>query len=421
MPYRAATTLLKPVIDRYLRQRLRRGKEDPARFQERLGIASQPRPSGKLIWCHAASVGEAVSVLRLLQELRKQFPSLNILLTSGTVASARLLATRLPEGVIHHYVPVDVPDYAARFVAHWQPDLALWLESELWPNLLQELRTRGTPAILLNGRMSERSYRRWRWLRPWIKQLLSSFALTLAQTGQAAEYFRNLGAKDVRLIGNLKYTAEPLRSDAAELARLKAATTDRTIWLMAATHPGEDEIALATHQRLSKRHPHLLTIIVPRHVSRADTIANLLAEHNIPYSRRAQGQPITPGTQIYLADTMGELGLFYSLTQVTCIGGSFTWGGHNPIEAAQLGCPMIFGPRMTNFPDIAAEFLAGGAARSVTDVEALAVAVDELLSSAEDRIQLADNAQRLLAGKRLILPDTIAALRPWLDRLTEAA
>lgn len=415
-PYRLITQLAEPLIARYLQQRVTKGKEDPTRLDERFGKASQPRPSGKLIWCHAASVGESLSVLSLLQKLRSQHPQTTILLTTGTITSARLIESRRAEGIIHQYVPVDTPKAVRDFLDHWQPDLALWMESELWPNLLAGLKQCGVPAILLNGRMSARSFRKWQRLRPWAKEILSTFVLCLAQTHQAAEYLNMLGAQNVRTLGNLKFTTDPLPYDSEKLKALETVVAGRRVWLMASTHAGEDEIAIATHQKLSRDFSNLLTIIAPRHPHRAAEIRLLLEQSRLEYSVRSEGQIIHEKTGIYLADTMGEMGLFYRLAPLTCLGGSFTWGGHNPIEPAQLGCAMIFGPAMTNFQEIADEFLAQQAALQISSGEDLPAALMRLLNEPKFADNLRSEAALLLQSKQQIMADTLQALQPWLQQ-----
>jgi 3-deoxy-D-manno-octulosonic-acid transferase len=417
--YRVATDLAAPAISLYLRRRLATGREDPARFSERLGEASRPRPPGQLVWCHAASVGEAMSVLSLLRALRASYPSLTFLLTTGTVTSAKLLEKRLPEGVLHQYMPVDRAPYVQKFLDHWQPDLALWMESELWPNMVMALKQRKIPALLLNGRMSEKSFHHWRYARVWIEELLSAFPLCLAQTADERERFMKLGAKDVRYIGNLKYAAEPLSFDFSLLEHLSLQIGKRPVWLMASTHAGEDEIALAVHTYCAKRWPDLLTIIVPRHPTRGDAIAKLIAARGLNGERRSKNLPILRNTHVYLADTMGELGLLYQLAPIVCIGGSFVWGGHNPIEAAQLKRAIVFGPRMTNFAAIAEEMVAAGAARQVADAESLAPIIASWLEQPDKVAAMAEKAGILAAQKHGVLEAILETLKQWMDDLTK--
>jgi len=411
--YRILTTLFAPLIALYLRLRKAKGREDDLRFQERLGHASCARPHGKLAWCHAASVGEVLSILSLITKLRAFHPDWMILLTTGTVTSANLIGSRLPDGVIHQYMPVDRWPYVTRFLDHWQPDLVLWVESELWPNMLAALSQRNVPAVLLNGRMSEKSYKRWRLIQGGIKQIMGVFALGLAQTGAERNRLAALGLRDVRAIGNLKFAADPLPCDETELSRLKESIGERPVWLMASTHSGEDEIACAVHRRLRALWPNLLTIIVPRHPARSQDIAALLRRENLTYARRAQGDPLTPQTSIYLADTMGELGLFYRLSKICCLAGSFTWGGHNPVEPALLNCAIIVGPQMDNFAIMADDMLAHEAALQVTDEGELAEVLTRLIQSPVETASLAQSAQTWALEKRSVLDETLRLLEPF--------
>ncbi len=419
LAYRLLTDLGAPVLGLYLRRRKALGREDAARFRERLGIASlacPPTPDGSLIWCHAASIGEATSALALIERLRALYPARPILMTTGTVTSARLMETRLPPGAFHQYMPVDRAPYIRRFLDHWNPGLALWIESELWPNALAALRTRQIPAILLNGRMSERSFRRWRFAKGWARELLHAFALCLTQTEAERARFATLGARSPLCLGNLKYAAAPLPCDEAELARLRGMIADRPLWLMASTHRGEEALALAAHQTLAAAHPSLLTVILPRHAARGDEAEALLREGGIPLARRSRHDAIAPSTGLYLADTMGESGLFYRLCPIAVIGGSFApLGGHNPIEPAQLGAVPVFGPSMHNFSEVAEEFLRRKAALGVESPDGLAPVLGSLLSSPETRGRLAKASRDLAAEKRRVLDDILDVLAPWLD------
>jgi len=411
--YRFLTDVGAPVISAYLRCRLSRGREDASRFNERLGVPSKNRPPGKLIWCHAASVGEAMSVLSLVKVLKEHYPDQHILLTTGTVTSAQMLIGFLPPDVIHQYVPVDRWPYVTRFMDHWRPDRVLWVESEVWPNLLTVIRERRVPSALLNGRMSERSFAQWSWAKGWARDLLSAFSLTLVQTEEDRGRFSALGARDVHCIGNLKFAAEPLPFDEEALERLKAQVRSRKVWLMASTHEGEDEIALNVHMKLRDRWPDLLTIIVPRHPKRGEAIADLIAKTGSSFAQRSKGEAPETSTPIYLADTMGELGLFYRLSPITCIGGSFTWGGHNPIEPAQLGSAMIFGPRMTNFDQIARELIVAKAALQVQTPEVLTATVARLLGAPDSIRALAEIARAFAEKKCHVLDDVLKLLGPW--------
>lgn len=413
--YRLATVLATPILWAYLRVRLARGKEDAARFKERFGFASSERPNERLVWCHAASVGEAMSVLSLLRAFSERHKDWSLLLTTGTVSSARMIAQRLPANARHQYVPVDSALCVARFLDHWRPDAVLWMESELWPCALCAVKDRRIPAALINGRMSERSFKRWRFFPAFIKNVLSAFSLGLAQTEKERARFAALGLENTRVIGNLKHAATPLSCSLEELERLRLCLGARPVWLMASTHEGEEELALDVHARLARKRQGLLTIIVPRHPTRSKEIAALVAARNLSCAQRSAGETLTPETEIYLADTMGELGLFYRLVRHVCLAGSFAWGGHNPIEPAQLGCTVIFGPRMDNFAAMAEAMLACGAARQVRNGASLAACLETLMNEPQETQELVSAALKWSRARKDIIDETLAALAPLLE------
>lgn len=355
--YRAATGLLEPIAPALLASRARKGKEDPARLAERLGRASVARPDGPLVWLHGASVGESLSILPLVERLRAERPAVTILVTSGTTTSAALLAKRLPPGAIHQYVPVDAPGAARRFIARWKPDLAVFVESELWPNLLLEAKAAGARLALVSAKLSDRSFARWKKRPDAARQLLSGFDLILAQDARALERFEALGGQ-VAGEADLKFGAAPLPVDDPALA-VERARFPRPPVLIASTHPGEDEIALDALAALPERPP---MVLAPRHVERGPAIMALAKAKGLTATLRSQA----PGerAEVVVADTLGEMGLWFRLAGTAVIAGSLVpdIGGHNPLEAARLDCPAISGPFVENW---ASAFAGLEAARGV--------------------------------------------------------
>lgn len=413
--YRGLTIVGAPAVRLYLDRRRAAGKEDPHRQSERLGHASEPRPPGPLVWLHAASVGEANSVLTLIARLLEVRADLTVLMTTGTVTSAELMARRLPRRAIHQYVPVDLPDAVRRFLDHWRPDLVLWTESEIWPNLLAGVRDRRIPAALVNARLSQRSFGRWSMAGGFAAGLLGAFRLILAQTEGDADRLRRLGAGSVSSVGNLKFSAEPPPAADEPLAALRAACGDRPVWLYASSHPGEEEIAARAHDALAARLPGLLTVIAPRHVQRGADVAGLLRERGLGAARRADGALPGAGHGAYVADTMGELGLFYRLAPVVCMGGSFVeHGGQNPVEPAQLGCAVLYGPHMWNFAEITRQLEAEGGALKIAAADGLPGAVERLLSDPAERARLAEGAGRVTEHNRRVIDRALDALAPLL-------
>jgi 3-deoxy-D-manno-octulosonic-acid transferase len=342
--YRVATGLLEPLAPGLLRSRAARGKEDAARLGERLGRTTISRPDGPLVWLHGVSVGESLSLLPLADALRSRRPDLNLLVTSGTRTSADLLADRLPAGVIHQYVPVDGPAAVARFLDHWRPDMGILVESELWPNLICMARRRGVKLVLASARMSEASARGWTRAPGAARALLSAFDAILPQDRETGARLAGLGGR----VGpdlNLKLVGGPLPHEESELARLRAAVGDRMVILAASTHGGEEEIIAEAARNL----PALL-VVAPRHPDRGAAIAGTLKSAGFTVARRGADEPLTPEVAIYVADTLGEMGLFFRLAHVAVMGGSLVpgIGGHNPLEPARLGVPVVTGPQVFN-------------------------------------------------------------------------
>lgn len=419
--YRGATTLAGPFVPLILDRRTAAGKEDPTRRAERLGQPTMARPPGPLCWVHGASVGEALSVQTLLKRLLAAFPTLSILMTTGTVTSARLMAEQLPPRAFHQYVPLDRMGYVRRFLDHWSPDLVIWVESEIWPNHLGEIRRRGIPAALVNARMSASSFRNWRRAPGVIRDLLSAFDLVLPWNQQGADRFCALGIDRLGPVGNLKFANDPPAADAKVLEALRRAVGDRPVWLAASTHAGEEELCAAAHRRLAGQIGGLLTIIAPRHPGRGGALAQALAAQFGPVPRRAEGALPAGDTPIYLADTMGEMGVLLRLAPVVFVGGSLIpHGGHNPIEAAQLDSAIVYGPHMTNFPEITEQLEAAGAATPVADGEDLARSLGRLLADPSAAAAKAQRARAVAESNRGVIDQTMAALEPLLQQALRA-
>lgn len=418
--YRLLSRLGGPFIGIYLALRKARGKEDRDRFRERFGYPGRDRPVGPLVWAHAASVGESLSLLPLIERLLFNRPGLKVLVTTGTVTSAGLLAERLPEGAFHQYIPVDRVPYVRRFLDHWRPDLVLWAESEFWPNLITETAARGTPMILVNGRISPRSFTGWQRFGGLIRKLLGKFSLCLGQTEVDAGRLRQLGAEGAKYAGNLKYAGPPLPADEDMLAKFERALEGRPRWLAASTHAGEEEKAGRIHQRLKAAHGGLLTIIVPRHPDRGEDIAALLRAQGLGVARRSSGDALSAHTDIYLADTLGELGLFYRLTGIAFMGKSLVpLGGQNPLEAARLDCAIVHGPHMMNFEDVTDGLRQSRAAIEAADEKGLEAAIALLLGNPVERDRMAAAAGSVAAAEAGVLDQVMDELKPFLDALND--
>ena len=411
--YRLLTKAAAPLASSLLSYRLKHGKEHQTRMPERRGEASLPRPPGPLVWLHGASVGEVNAVLPLIERIRAR--DLNVLVTSGTVTSAGIAEKRLPPDVIHQFAPLDVPQFAARFLDHWKPDLALFVESDLWPNIIVAASDRGVPLILVNGRLSERSFDRWKLAPRTIGALLRRFDLCLAQSSDDGARYAGLGAPRISTIGNLKLDVPAPTADADKLAALSEAIGSRPVIAAASTHPGEEAVVIDAHRRLKHSFPGLLTLIAPRHPERGPGIADIAKVSGLTAVQRSRDQLPLPSTDIYVADTLGELGLIYRLARIVFIGGSLvSHGGQNPIEAVKLGAAVLHGPHVANFVEIYDTLDAAGGAEPVTDSSKLTLRVGAWLKDAEARQAVADKALKSMDTLTGALDRTVAALEPYL-------
>jgi len=407
--YRLLTTAAEPLAGPVLRGRARRGKEDAARIAERLGHASLPRPAGPLVWLHAASVGESQSILPLIERLRSERPDIAVLVTSGTVTSAALLAQRLPVGVLHQFAPVDGPRVARRFLDHWRPDVAVFVESELWPNLLRGAKARGTKLALLSARITQESARGWMRAPGAAKALLGGFDVVMAQDSASEARLKVLGARTAGL-ANLKLVGEPLTCDPRQLAALREAAGKRPIVLAASTHPGEEEtIASALPWGA-------LLVVAPRHPERGESVTASLQMMNLATARRSTAEPLTADTQAYVADTLGEMGLLFALADVAVMGGSFApgIGGHNPLEPARLGVPVLTGPHVFNFAEVYDAMIAADAAVMTPGFEELGTELETLVTDDARRGVMSHAAKAFAAQGDVALDATWAKLKPLL-------
>lgn len=398
--YRLLTRTLEPLAPRLLESRVRQGKEDPIRLTERLGQASYRRPHGPLVWLHGVSVGEALSILPLAERIRKDRPDVSVLVTTGTLTSAQVLAKRLPPSIIHQYAPIDGPAAVARFLDHWRPNLGIFVESELWPNLLSAARERDIPLALVSARITRHTAEGWQKAPGMARRLMASFAHVWPQDQDSAERLEALGARIDGQV-NLKLSGEALPYDKMEFSRLSSLIGDRPIVVAASTHEDEED---AIVQALDKLADRLFLILVPRHPERADAIAQSLNQNHYSFARRSRGEAVTDHTDIYLADTLGELGLFMRLADVVVMGGSFapalgggTVGGHNPLEPARLGKPVISGPDASNWLEVTRLLKQAGGLTSVLSPAELPEVVGPLLMDPQLARDMGERARRAAA------------------------
>ncbi len=418
--YNALITVLYPLAIKPLiiNKRKKNGKEDLARFNERMGIASQPRPQGRLIWLHGASVGESVSMLPLIHKLLELAPDINVMVTTGTITSAEVMTKRLPQRAFHQYFPIDTPKFAQNFIKHWQPNLVLWFESELWPGMLSTIKKAQIPLVLVNGRISDHSFKNWKKFSFISKELLSCFNLCLGQSELDAKRLKELGAKDALCLGNLKFAGLPLPIDEKKEQEIASQIGSRPVWAVSSTHEDEEYQIGCFLKELEKEVPNLLTIIAPRHPKRGEEIkARLQNECHLDTALRSAGEPITPETEVYIADTIGELGLWYKLCPIVFIGGSLIpHGGQNFMEPARMQDAVLVGPHMHNFKEAMAHALQAQGVIQVKDAQELHTEVAKLLSDKQYLAQKAQLAYDWAMSEAKVLDGIVNSIKGYLNQ-----
>lgn len=414
--YRWAGAAAYPAIGPYVAWRAAKGKEDPARRRERYGFASVERPAGPVIWLHAASVGETSAIAPLVARLYGA--GIAVVLTTGTTTSARMVEERLGDQVIHQYVPLDLKPAVSRFLSHWQPDLAIFAESELWPMTILELGARRVPQVLVNARLSDRSYQSWK-KRAWLAEaLFENLSMVVAQSEADGARFVELGARPVQVSGNLKADTIPPPADPQALGALVAQIGGRPTWAAISTHDGEETIAAEVHRLLAARFRDLVTIIVPRHPERGDALEAQIRGLGLDVARRSRRDPVTAETDVLLGDTIGEMGLYLRLTEIAFVGKSLTSsGGQNPLEPAMLSTAVLSGPQVQNFREAYDQLVQAGAARFVRDRDMLAGAVNFLMKNPQQRRAMAAAGLASVTQMRGALDRTWRALEPFVQPL----
>ncbi len=381
--------VLKPCINK----RKAAGKEDLNRFNERLGLPGHDRPEGHLIWFHGASIGESVSMLPLINKLLEKIPGCHIMVTTGTVTSAEIMDKRLPDRAFHQYIPLDNPKFTKRFLDFWHPDMVLWFESDFWPAMLSDIKQRNIPLLLVNGRISDRSFKRWQHFKFIIRELLGCFTFCLGQSEEDARRLKILGAPETACLGNLKYAGLPLPVNTAILETLKKQIGNRPLWLLSSTHHDEESQIGRYLKEMEHAVSGLLTLIAPRHPGRGTEIAETLQQYGLKTALRSAGENITPETEVYIADTIGEMGLWYSLSPLTFVGGSLIpHGGQNFMEPSRQHNAVIVGPHMHNFADAMTRARRAGAIIQISDAEELKNTAISLLQNPENLRKHQDKA-----------------------------
>lgn len=411
--YKLISLLLYPLIRILLLWRVKKGKEDPFRYKEKLGFFEKHRPKSKLIWFHAASIGEFNAILPIVKEISKEYPKINILLTTVTLTAANIAKNNLPPNAIHQFAPLDCYNIIARFINHWQPDLVIWTESEFWPNMLMVAKKRAK-LLLINARLSKKSFNKWSIAKSLAKFILNNFSLILAQSNETKKYLQELGINQVIYTGNLKFIAANFVFNVEEVKQMKKLLHNRIVLMAASTHPGEEELFLSLHQRLKKEYPQLLTIIAPRHPNRKQEILEIFKSFKLNIATRSNNDKIDSSKDILLVDTIGEFGLFYRLSEVVLVGGSWHKIGHNFIEAAKLGNLIVFGPHMDNSRELSDSFLNNKAAIFAPNITALEKTMIDYLKNPNSYNPTKEKGEKMVNEMNQIKGQVLKEIKPYI-------
>ena len=414
--YSGLTKVIAPALPLWLKRRALKGKEDPARQNERFGQASLARPAGQLFWMHGASVGEVTMLLPLIDKVLAEYPAAHVLVTSGTTTSAELMAKRLPDRAFHQYVPLDTPKAVSAFLDHWAPDVALWAESEIWPNLILQTKARNIPMALINARMSEKSLGSWFKRRKSGLRLFECFDVILAGDDRTADGLSKILGQKVENIGNLKNAASPLSYNSDEFAEIKKSIGKRPVWIAASVHQSESYDVLQAHEEVLNSFPSALIIFAMRHPS--EKLVNNLKVNspNQIFVQRSSGILPTKQTSVFLFDTLGEMGLAYSLSDVAFVAGSLRSDlmGHNPLEPARLNIPTIAGAHISSFKDTYAPFFENNAMIQIAESEELGKTIVAMLSSPKTRQEMVSRASKIVNAQSDVLDRTVDAIKALL-------
>ena len=415
--YSGLTRILAPLLPLWIKRRALKGKEDPARQGERFGKTTTARPQGQLFWMHGASVGETTMLLPLIKKLLEHYPAAHLLVTSGTVTSANLMTERLPERAIHQYVPLDTPKAVEAFLDHWKPDAAFWAESEIWPNLITHTKSRNIPMALINARMSEKSIQGWAKRKATAKTLFGAFDVILPANVNTANGLSWLLDTEIEQAGNLKDAAPKLPVNQIELDKLQTQINNRPVWCAASTHKGEEEIVINAHKDILKKHPNAVLILALRHPNRRDEVRPILS--GMDYVLRSEDSSITASTSILLFDTIGEMGLAYSLSDVSFVCGSLVKGlmGHNPLEPARFKNAVLTGGHIASFADSYMQMFAFDAAQRILAPNMVGQAVNALLSNPEKRMEMQNRAYDFAISREVVLDHLWEKILPILPSL----
>ena len=410
--YKILSIILFPIIALIILFRIFQNKEIASRIKERFGLSSKKRPRGKLIWINASSIGEYLATISLIKKIRKIKPKTKILLTTNTKTSAILANKITNKNIFHQFTPHDNPLVIKKFLNYWQPSLVFWMESEFWPIILNETRKYGVKIILLNGRMSNKSFKNWNYFKFFFKEIISNFSLVFTMSKIDEKNFKKLGARNIKFIGNLKFSNQELSYDKKIEKKITKIIRNRPVWLAASTHPGEEIFVSGIHLKLKQRAniKNLLTIIVPRNIKRSLKIKNKI-KLNIPSTQLFQSKSIPRNTEIIIDDSVGQLEIWYKKIKTVFLGKSLPpRGGQNPIEPARNGCAIISG-KMSNFQEIENEMLNSNCILKTDNDEKFYSIAKDCIKGSSHITNVRKNAKKYVKSKSYILDKTIKAIR----------
>ncbi len=410
--YKIISYLVYPLIILLLSLRVQKGKEDSDRYKEKLGFFKTKRPAGKLIWFHAASIGEFNAILPIIKSIAEEFPSLNILVTTVTATAAKIAQNNLPKNAIHQFSPLDCYNIVNRFFDYWQPNLVIWTESEFWPNMLMLCKKRAK-LLLINARLSQKSFAKWNLVKPLAKFVLDSFSLILAQSKETKLLLEQFNIKHVEYFGNLKFIAANFTFNLDEVSKIKNQIKNRIVLMAASTHPGEEEMFAKLQQDLKAKYPQLLSVVAPRHPNRREGVLEVFKQFNLKVVTRSSKEAVTDNTDILLVDTIGEFGLFFRLSEIACTGGSWHRIGHSFIEPAKLKNLIIFGPQMDNSREVADEFLAKGGAIEANNIEEIEKIVTAYIENPHSFDHFKEKGGKIVDEMNEVKEKVLIAIRPY--------
>jgi len=377
--------LLSPII---ILIRLLQIKEDPLRFKEKLGFYSKKKLKGKLIWFHGASVGEILSVIPLIEKLEKNKQIKQILITSNTLSSSKILSRLKLKKTIHQFLPIDTDYNTNKFLSYWDPSIAIFIDSEIWPNMITNIKKKNISLMLINARITKKSFTKWNFFPSSAKKLFQNFDMCLSSSLESKNYLKLLGAKKISYIGNLKFTQSEKTADELS-SNIKKFFLTRKIWCASSTHELEEKICANIHKKLKIKYKNLLTVIIPRHIHRTKKIIKEIKELNLKIHLHDSRKKIDEETDIYLVNSFGQTQSFFKACKTVFLGGSIIeHGGQNPLEAAKYGCQILHGPNVWNFKEIYNLLEVHGVSNKITTTKQLSLKVEQIFNSKKNSKKL---------------------------------